>query len=134
MSYFRLDQVVLVAWQVGRFMRDEHTRQQMLARLYPSFRKSREAFWSLNNDLLGTLFSRLRQHKRLRLFNRPVRIIFGHDDVPESGRGPAVPSAPPDVGSVSAPHGPSLCAGGRTAEGRRSHYVGRWGTQCRAGS
>jgi haloalkane dehalogenase len=70
----------LYMWQVGRFMRDEHTRKQMLAQLYPSFRKSREAFWSLNNDLLGTLFSRLRQHKRLRLFNRPVRIIFGNDD------------------------------------------------------
>jgi haloalkane dehalogenase len=78
----------LYMWQVGRFMRDESTRKQMLAQLYPSFRKSREAFWSLNNDLLGTLFSRLRQHRRLRLFNRPVRIIFGNDD-PYLNRGVA---------------------------------------------
>jgi haloalkane dehalogenase len=67
-------------WQVGRFMRDEETRERMLARLYPSFRKSREAFWSLNNDLLGTVFNRLRQRDRLRQFKRPVRIIFGADD------------------------------------------------------
>ena len=34
----------LYMWQVGRFMRDERTRTEMLAQLYPSFRKSREAF------------------------------------------------------------------------------------------
>ena len=78
----------LFMWQVGRFMRDDATRKQMLAQLYPSFRKSREAFWSLNDDLLGTIFSRLRQHKRLRLFDRPVRIIFGNDD-PYLNRGVA---------------------------------------------
>jgi haloalkane dehalogenase len=78
----------LYMWQVGRFMRDERTRKQMLAQLYPSFRRSREAFWSLNDDLWGTLFNRLRQHKRLRLFNRPVRIIFGNDD-PYLNRGVA---------------------------------------------
>jgi haloalkane dehalogenase len=78
----------LYRWQVGRFMRDEGTRNQMLAQLYPSFRKSREAFWSLNDDLWGTIFSRLRQHDRLRRFNRPVRIIFGNDD-PYLNRGVA---------------------------------------------
>jgi pimeloyl-ACP methyl ester carboxylesterase len=78
----------LYTWQVGRFMRDEPNRKQMLAQLYPSFRNSREAFWSLNNDLLGTLFSRLRQHERLRAFTRPVRIIFGDAD-PYLNRGVA---------------------------------------------
>lgn len=78
----------LYMWQVGRFMRDEDTRKVMLAQLYPSFRKSREAFWSLNNDLLRTIFGRLRRHKQLRLFKRPVRIIFGNDD-PYLNRGVA---------------------------------------------
>jgi haloalkane dehalogenase len=78
----------LYTWQVGRFMRDEPKREQMLAQLYPSFRMSREAFWSLNNDLLGTIFNRLRQHDRLRSFARPVCIIFGDAD-PYLNRGVA---------------------------------------------
>ncbi len=70
----------LYMWQVGRFMRDEPARKQMLAQLYPSFNRSREAFWSLNNDLLKTILSRVSQHEKLRAFSRPVRIIFGDDD------------------------------------------------------
>jgi haloalkane dehalogenase len=70
----------LYTWQVGRFMRDERTRAQMLAHLYPSFQASREAFWSLNDDLWPTLLGRLGRHEELRRFDRPVRIIFGNDD------------------------------------------------------
>src|SRR6266536_1719805 len=38
------------------------------------------AFWRLNDDLLGTVFSRRRVLPRLRTFARPVRIVFGAAD------------------------------------------------------
>jgi len=70
----------LYAWQVGRFMRDDDARREILPALYEQFRAARPAFWRLNEDLLGTLLSRRRMLSQVRSFRRPVRIIFGADD------------------------------------------------------
>jgi pimeloyl-ACP methyl ester carboxylesterase len=70
----------LYYWQVGRFVRDPEVRAALLPRFYSRFRDSREAFERLNDDLLPTLFSRLRNSARLRAFDRPVRIVFGAAD------------------------------------------------------
>ena len=70
----------LYYWQVGRFVRDREVRATLLPQFYPRFRASREAFERLNDDLLPTLFSRLRNSARLRAFDRPVRIVFGAAD------------------------------------------------------
>jgi pimeloyl-ACP methyl ester carboxylesterase len=40
----------------------------------------RPAFWRLNDDLLGTVISRRLRSRRLRSFDRPVRIVFGDAD------------------------------------------------------
>lgn len=78
----------LFMWQVGRFMRDESARKQMLALLYPAFRISRAGFVSLNNDLLRVVFGRLPNARKLKTFTRPVQIIFGNED-PYLNRGVA---------------------------------------------
>lgn len=70
----------LFAWQVGKFIRDERTREEMLPALYEDFHAARPAFWRLNSDLLGSVFSRRRMLPELRAFPRPVRIIFGARD------------------------------------------------------
>src|SRR5262245_18329126 len=70
----------LYRWQVGRFITDASTRQELVPRLYQGFRTARPAFWTLNNDLLGTVISRTRRIPELRRFARPVRIIFGDRD------------------------------------------------------
>jgi haloalkane dehalogenase len=70
----------LYRWQVGRFIHDPAVRGELVPQLYAGFRPARPAFWSLNNDLLGTVISRRRSTPRLRAFRRPVRIIFGAAD------------------------------------------------------
>lgn len=75
----RLDQR-LYFWQVGRFIRDETTREELLRQLYADFRAARPAFWRLNADLLGTVLTRRVRSRRLSAFTRPVRIIFGDAD------------------------------------------------------
>lgn len=70
----------LFEWQVGRFVRDASTRHDVMADLYRDFQAARPAFWRLNNDLLGTVFSRRTMIPKLRSFPRPVRIVFGATD------------------------------------------------------
>lgn len=78
----------LYHWQVGRFVSDPAVRAELVPYLYQQFRPARPAFWTLNNDLLGTVRSRTKQIPRLRAFDRPVRIIFGAAD-PYLNRGVA---------------------------------------------
>ena len=70
----------LYAWQVGRFIRDEEVRDEVVAYLYSQFREERPAFWALNEDLFPTVLSRGRMIPKMRAFGRPVRIIFGAAD------------------------------------------------------
>ena len=70
----------LYFWQVGRFIRDEAVRRDLLPQYYARFRAARPAFWRLNADLPRTLISRARRTAQLRAFDRPVRIVFGADD------------------------------------------------------
>jgi pimeloyl-ACP methyl ester carboxylesterase len=70
----------LYRWQVGRFIADPAAREELVPLLYAGFRPARPAFWSLNDDLLGTVLSRRRQIPALRAFGRPVRIVFGAAD------------------------------------------------------
>jgi haloalkane dehalogenase len=70
----------LYFWQVGRFIRDDAVRRELLPDYYTRFRATREAFWRLNADLPRTLLSRARRTNDLRAFHRPVRIVFGADD------------------------------------------------------
>jgi len=70
----------LYSWQVGRFIRDNDVRRELVPAFYQQFRPARPAFWRLNDDLLGTVFSRRRMVPRLRSFPRPVRIVFGAAD------------------------------------------------------
>lgn len=78
----------LFHWQVGRFVSDPAVRAELVPVFYEEFRKSRVAFWTLNNDLLGTIWSRTRRTHEMRAFARPVRIIFGAAD-PYLNRGVA---------------------------------------------
>jgi pimeloyl-ACP methyl ester carboxylesterase len=75
----RLDEQ-LYRWQVGRFVRDPEVRAEIVPRLYADFRAARPAFWRLNDDLLPTVFTRRLRCRRLREFDRPVRIVFGDAD------------------------------------------------------
>ena len=70
----------LYTWQVGRFIRDDDVRRELVPAFYEQFRAARPAFWRLNDDLLGTVFSRRRKLPRARGFARPVRIVFGAAD------------------------------------------------------
>ena len=70
----------LYAWQVGRFIRDAAVRDEVVPALYKDFRAARPAFWRLNSDLVGAVFSRRRMIPRIRSFPKPVRIIFGAAD------------------------------------------------------
>jgi haloalkane dehalogenase len=70
----------LYFWQVGRFMRDDDVRRAVVPEFYDQFRPARPAFWRLNEDLLGTVFSRRRMLPAVRRFTRPVRIVFGASD------------------------------------------------------
>ncbi|HEY3002585.1 MAG TPA: alpha/beta fold hydrolase, partial [Kribbellaceae bacterium] len=70
----------LFFWQVGRFIRDDAVRRELLPQFYERFLAARPAFWRLNVDLLGTVLSRTWRGARLRAFPRPVRIVFGTDD------------------------------------------------------
>jgi pimeloyl-ACP methyl ester carboxylesterase len=70
----------LYTWQVGRFIRDDDVRRELVPAFYQRFRGARPAFWRLNDDLLGTAFSRRRMVPRVRRFARPVRIVFGAAD------------------------------------------------------
>ena len=71
---------LLFFWQVGRFIRDDAVRRELLPQYYERFRAARPAFWRLNADLPGTLISRARRTAQLRTFDRPVRIVFGAAD------------------------------------------------------
>lgn len=70
----------LYFWQVGRFIRDDAVRHELLPQYYARFRAARPAFLRLNADLPRTLISRARRTSQLRAFERPVRIVFGCDD------------------------------------------------------
>jgi len=70
----------LYEWQVGGFIRDPAVRERHVAQLYADFLPARPAFWRLNDDLLGTVFSRRRRIAELRRFAPPVRVIFGARD------------------------------------------------------
>jgi pimeloyl-ACP methyl ester carboxylesterase len=70
----------LYAWQVGRFIRDDERRAALVPELYRDFPAAEPAFWRLNDDLLGTVWSRRRRIGDLRRFDRPVRIVFGARD------------------------------------------------------
>jgi haloalkane dehalogenase len=78
----------LFTWQVGRFITDASTRDELVPPLYQAFQTARPAFWTLNNDLLGTTISRTWRIPELRRFPRPVRIVFGERD-PYLNRGVA---------------------------------------------
>ena len=70
-------------WQVGRFFRDAEIRNRFVPLLYRQFDEapsSRPAFFSLNEDLLGTVRAGTKNVAMLKEFKRPVRIIFGADD------------------------------------------------------
>lgn len=71
-------------WQVGRFFRDAEIRNQFLPVLYQQFDatpSARPAFFRLNEDLLGTVRAGSKTAPRLKQFTRPVRIIFGAEEV-----------------------------------------------------
>lgn len=70
----------LYAWQVGTFIRDARLRATVVPRLYEQFPAARPAFWRLNDDLIGTVWSRRRRVPDLRRFDRPVRVVFGARD------------------------------------------------------
>jgi haloalkane dehalogenase len=70
----------LYFWQVGRLIRDDAVRQELLPQYYARFHAARPAFLRLNADLPRTLISRARRTSQLRAFERPVRIVFGCDD------------------------------------------------------
>ena len=78
----------LYAWQVGRFIRDEEVRNEVVPFLYSQFREARPAFWALNEDLFPTVLSRRKMIPKMKAFRRPVRIIFGDAD-PYLNRGVA---------------------------------------------
>jgi haloalkane dehalogenase len=71
-------------WQVGkRFIRNEEVREEFVPLLYEQFAatpSTKPAFFTLNNDLLGTVRSRAGAEPEMRAFRRPVRIIFGEGD------------------------------------------------------
>lgn len=70
-------------WQVGKFFRDSHVRNEFLPLLYRQFDvipSAHSAFFGLNNDLLPTIRSRSEMIPKLREFRQPVRIIFGDAD------------------------------------------------------
>jgi haloalkane dehalogenase len=60
--------------------RDREVRDREVARLYEQFLPALPAFWSPNDDLLGTMLSRRRRLDELRRFGPPVRVIFGARD------------------------------------------------------
>jgi pimeloyl-ACP methyl ester carboxylesterase len=70
----------LYHWQVGRFIRDDDVRRELVPQFYDRFRAAREAFWRLNADLPRTIASRTRRWPDVRAFRRPVRVVFGAQD------------------------------------------------------
>jgi pimeloyl-ACP methyl ester carboxylesterase len=70
----------LYVWQVGRFIRDDDVRAELVPALYEQFRPARPAFWRLNDDLPGTVWSRRQMVPKARGFTPPVRIVFGAAD------------------------------------------------------
>ena len=89
-------------WQVGRrFIRDEEVREEFVPLLYEQFAatpSTKPAFFTLNNDLLGTVRSRAGAEPEMRAFGRPVRIIFGEADRSlNAGVGPRLPREVPGL-------------------------------------
>ena len=70
----------LYTWQVGRFIRDDDVRAELVPYFYEQFRPARPAFWRLNADLMRTVWSRRRMIPKARDFAPPVRIVFGAAD------------------------------------------------------
>jgi pimeloyl-ACP methyl ester carboxylesterase len=70
----------LYLWQVGTFIQDEAARKELPLALFEQFVAAQPAFWRLNSDLLGTVFSRRLRVPAMRRFSRPVRIVFGARD------------------------------------------------------
>lgn len=70
-------------WQVGRFMRDKAVRREFVPLLYHQFTRqpgAQPAFFRLNEDLPLTIRDRSQKMPQMKLFARPVRIIFGESD------------------------------------------------------
>jgi pimeloyl-ACP methyl ester carboxylesterase len=70
-------------WQVGRFMREAADRKEFLPLLYQQFAaapSAQPAFFRLNEDLLSTVRDRTKRIPQMKVFSRPVRIIFGASD------------------------------------------------------
>lgn len=70
----------LYYWQVGGFIRDAEQRASLVPAFYQQYETSKPAFWRLNQDLLGTVWSRRRRLADLHRFDRPVSVIFGARD------------------------------------------------------
>jgi pimeloyl-ACP methyl ester carboxylesterase len=70
----------LFFWQIGRFIRDDDVRKEVVPALFNDFLASRPAFLRLNEDLLYTLRDRRKMIPAMKLFTRPVHIIFGDSD------------------------------------------------------
>jgi haloalkane dehalogenase len=70
----------LYEWQVGNFIQDPTQRGAYVSALYEQYQSSRPAFWRLNEDLLGTIWSRRKRLPELHRFHRPVSVIFGARD------------------------------------------------------
>jgi len=70
----------LFFWQIGRFIRDDVVRKEVVPSLFNDFLVSRPAFLRLNEDLLHTLRDRRKMIPAMKKFARPVRIIFGDSD------------------------------------------------------
>jgi haloalkane dehalogenase len=70
----------LYLWQVGKFMHDKAVRAEVAPQLCAQLAPALPAFWRLNEDLLGTVFSRRWRVPAMCRFTRPVRIVFGAGD------------------------------------------------------
>ena len=74
--------------------------EEFVPLLYEQFAatpSTKPAFFTLNNDLLGTVRSRAGAEPEMRAFGRPVRIIFGEADPPERWCGPRLPREVPGL-------------------------------------
>jgi hypothetical protein len=111
----------LYFWQVGRFIRDQAVRRDLLPQYYQRFRAARPAFWRLNADLHRTLISRARRTAQLRTFDRPVRIVFGAADPTSTPRRPPVRPTVPERAAPADQRCPPLRPGRRAEGSRRRH-------------
>lgn len=70
-------------WQVGKFFRDEDTRDKFVPQLNAQFKSKKSTqrpFFKLNKDLNTTLKRGTSNLSKLKSFQKEVLIIFGEDD------------------------------------------------------